>query len=173
MNEKSLLTALQGCSLHAFILLLSACLARAGFGDVEVMDRRMPGQKSRFGGYELRCRAIHGTTEILVIVKVVRDSIRLRMLDELAGAAIRSGAHVGILATPYISKEATSAYGSVHLEVLDGTEIGRLMAKFGLGVRKDGFPDYAYFGELEAASERLLNVIPQIKVGKENHDRAL
>lgn len=162
MNEKAMLAAIQGCSLHALILLLSACLSRAGFGDVEVMDRRTPGQKSRYGGYELRCRAVHGTTEIVVIVKVVRDSVRLRMLDELAGAVLRSKAHVGILATPFAAKDAKHEYGAVHVETLDGVEIAKLLVKFRLGVREGGSPDYAYFAELEAVSERLMRVIPQM-----------
>ena len=87
----------RSASLHATLLLTVQALSRSGFGEVQILDRRLPRQRSRLGGCELMCRAQLGTVPLAVAVKLVKDTVRTRMLDELAGAVDRTGADLGLL----------------------------------------------------------------------------
>ena len=158
MNDAPLIASLQGCSLHALVILTTKLFSRLGLGDVEIMDRRLPGQKTRHGGYELLCRANLGEFPVKVVVKVIRDDIRLRMLDELSGVVYRTRADFGIIVSPFFlstrSGRTLGALRSKRLEVIDGKRLAAMLTKAGLGVRTTE-PDYAFFGGLEEASEKV------------------
>jgi hypothetical protein len=163
MRTDPLSGALQGCSLHALLMLTAKALTRAGFGDVEILDRRRPSEKSRFGGHELSCRTFLGSLPLHVVVKVVREDVHLRMLDELAGTVLRMRADVGLLVTPHrlSAKKAVipPTYRPARVEVLDGPALARLVRSAGVGARGRADVDYGFFGELEHASNRLLEFI--------------
>lgn len=160
MPTDPLVGALRECSLHSLLMLVSKALTRAGFGDVEILDRRQAGQRSRHGGHELACRAHVGPLPLDVIVKVVRDDLRTRMYDELAGAVLRNRADLGLLVTPYqISARAArnqAGYRPARVEAIDGERLADLMRCSGVAVRPSGEPDYAFLSELETVSVRLL-----------------
>lgn len=163
MNRDPLEGALQGCSLHALLMCVSKALARSGFGDVQILDRRSSRQKSRYGGHEILCESALGTYPLRVAVKVVRDTARTRMGDELAGTVLRTGADMGLLVTPFnVSpklRQAQGSYKPARIETLDGGGLARLMRCSGVGVRPNGDVDYAFFAELEQVSRRLLDFI--------------
>ena len=163
MKTDELAEALKQCSLHSLLMLTSKALARAGFGDVEILDRRRAGQKSRYGGHEISCLAHLGPVPVRVLVKVVRDDVRTRMLDELAGCVIRSGADIGIVASAYQVSPSVAArqadYRPARVEILDGKALSKLMRCSGIAVRPAGGVDYAFLQELEEVSERLLDFI--------------
>lgn len=163
MTDDPLKGALQGCSHHALLMLVSKALTRAGFGDVEIQDRRDAGQKSRHGGHEISCLAALGPVPLKVLVKVVRDDLRIRHFDELAGGVIRCGTDLGLLVTPFeISASASRAqadYRPARVEAMGGGALAELMRCSGVAVRPSGEPDYAFLSELETVSERLLAFI--------------
>lgn len=155
--------ALQRCSLHALLVCVSKALARSGFGDVQILDRRSSGQKSRFGGHELLCEATAGDRPLRVIVKVVLQPARTRMGDELAGAVLRNRADIGLLVTPFkVSARllaAQAGYFPARIELLDGDALAELMRRSGVGVRAGGSVDYAFFAQLEEVSLKILDFV--------------
>lgn len=165
MNESQVKRALQNCSLHSLLLLTSKVLSRAGYGDVQFLDRRQSRQKSRYGGHELLCETDLRTVPAKVVVKVVRDSVRQRMLDELAGTVIRRNADMGLLvATGTVSSLArrnAGRYSPLRLQVIDGDALAGLLAQYGIGVRPHGEVDYAFFGGLEEQSYRILTFLTE------------
>jgi len=160
MSDTQLEGAIQSCSLHALLILASRALSRAGYGDVQFLDRRHARQKSRFGGHELVCEATLGTRIVKVVVKVVRDSARIRNLDELAGTVIRMGADAGLLLTPFHvtgkAQKLLDRYGPVRISVIDGSTFADWLKELRLGIRGKDDVDYAFFGELEAVAERVM-----------------
>lgn len=157
MESDPLVPMLRSASLHALLMLASKALTRAGFGDVQILDRRLPGQRTRHGGHELLAESSVGFVPLRIAVKVVRDDARQRMADELAGVVLRQGADVGVLLTPFrISRKVRASHTGVRLEYVDGEHLARLMRFHGIGVRDKGGVDYAFFDELEAVSDRLL-----------------
>ena len=166
MNDRGLLGALQSCSLHALLMLTSKTLALSGFGDTEILDRRQSKQKSRHGGHELRCQTTFGLLPVKVIVKVVQDSVRLRMLDELTTAVKRTGSDFGLLvATGRIGRQALKErefYRREGIAILDGTTLAALLRKHQIGTRGKGEVDYAFFGSLEEASLRVLSFVREV-----------
>ena len=163
MNETPMVEMLKGCSLHSLLMLTSKALSRAGFGDVQILDRRQSKQRSRHGGHELVCRLNIGFVPMKVIVKVINDSVRVRMMDELAGAVIRNQADFGLIVTPHhVTTNAMRQQGASRLarvEVIDGPKFAALLSKFGIGLRGRTDIDYAFFGALEDVSARLLTFI--------------
>jgi len=150
---------LQGCSLHALLMLTSKALTRSGFGDVEILDRRSTKEKTRFGGYELSCRLTLGNLPAKVIVKVIQDEVRQRMLDELAGSILRSGADAGLIVTPFhlstSVKRAQPSYRPLRIHIVEGEELADILTRAQVGTRKQGTPDFAFFSELEEVSGRI------------------
>lgn len=165
MPNDELVGALRECSFHPLLILVSKALARSGFGDVEILDRRRSGQRSRHGGHEISCLTHVGPLPVRVIVKVVadRDGVRTRMLDELAGAVLRNSADLGLVVTPFrVSPKAVakrSSYPPARVEAMDGDALAALVRRSGVAVRPSGEPDYAFLSELETVSERLLAFI--------------
>lgn len=157
--QPSFEAAVSNCSLHATLLLVSKALTLSGFGEVEVLDRRTSRQKSRLGGCELMCRTSMGHVQLKIIVKVLTDSLRQRLFDELAGSSDRLRSDFGILvSTRNLSSKfasATALYQRAHLEVIDLAKLCHLLAKFKIGIRANGEPDYAYFAELEVQADRV------------------
>ena len=125
MNDTPLVTALQNTSLHGLLMLIAKALARAGYGDVQILDRRTPKQKSRFGGHEIQCLTNIGNLPGKVVVKVIRDTVRLRMLDEIAGATMRVGGDIAMVITPFHmtrrAKANLAKYRAARVEVIDGS----------------------------------------------------
>ena len=160
MHETPFEGILQTCSLHSLLMLTSKALTRSGFGDVQILDRRQVRQKSRFGGHELLCETTVGHLPCKVIVKVINDKVRQRMLDELAGAVDRNKADLGLLVTPHqLSATAAKQQGSYsrsRIQVIDGAALEELLRKFKIGIRPKGDIDYAFFSSLEEVSDRLL-----------------
>lgn len=158
MNERELQTILQNCSLHSLLLVTSKMLARSGYGDVQILDRREVRQKSRFGGHELLCESTLGTVPVKVIVKVIGDSIRLRMLDELAGAVLRTNSDLGIIVSPYPLSTAVArhkeSYNAARIAVIDGDGLATRLNTLGIGVRPRGGVDYQFFAHLEDMGSR-------------------
>ena len=81
------------------------------------------------------------------------------MLDEMAGAIDRTGSDFGIVvSTEDLSPKVAinqDKYKKSRVEVIDGTDFASMLRKFKIGVRQDGSPDYAFFGELENQLERV------------------
>lgn len=152
-SRDPLQSLLRSASLHSSILLVSRVLARSGYGDVQLLDRRAPKQKSRLKGCELLCESNVGHDPVRVIVKVVKDSVRTRMLDELAGAVDRTKADFGILVStedlPAKARAAKELYRKSRVEVLDLSLLSRMLRQYRIGVRPGGEPDYAFFSELD------------------------
>lgn len=159
MITEPLVGALQNTSLHALLMLVSKGLTRAGFGDVQILDRRQSRQKSRFGGHELQCFTSVGNLPGKVVVKVIRDGIRVRMLDEMAGVIQRTGADLGLIISPFHitrkAKKVVSDYRGTRINVLDGEALAELLKQYEIGIRGKGGVDYAFFGGLEELAERL------------------
>lgn len=160
MNESELQFTLKNCSLHALILITARLLSRSGFGDAQILDRRLTRQKSRYGGHEILCETVVGGGPYRTIVKVINDVGRLRMLDELAGSVIRTKADRGLLITPHNlsagARRNLESYFGVRVEAVAGEAFADLLVRFGIGVRPRGDVDYAFFTELEEVSKRLL-----------------
>jgi restriction endonuclease Mrr len=163
MKDDSLERALQDCSLHALLIICSKVLTRSGFGDVQILDRRQSRQKSRYGGYELICQTNLGFLPVRMIVKVVRDTVRTRMLDELAGATVRSSADFGLIITPYhLTKKAVKhkeSYKNVRIEALEGAALSELLQRYGFGVALSGKADPAFFKSLEESAASFMPYI--------------
>jgi restriction endonuclease Mrr len=169
MNETPLEHTLKHASLHALLMVTSKALARSGYGDVVILDRRQPRQKSRYGGHELVCQSNLGTVPVKVIVKVINDDIRLRMLDELAGAVDRTQSEIGLIVSPHhLTAGAAAAqekYRRARIEVIDGPMLAQVLMACNIGIRLSGEVDYAFFEGLEEFSDRMREFIA--KVSKE------
>lgn len=159
MTNQALLHMLQRSSLHTLLLLTSKVLSRSGFGEVQILDRRETRQKSRFGGHELMCESSFGSLPLKVIVKVINDGVRVRMLDELAGAVMRTRADLGIIVSPRhvtaTARKLQPHYLSARVNIIDGNDLAERLMKLGIGVRLKGDVDYQFFGALEEVSERV------------------
>lgn len=163
MSTRSLQNILQQSSLHTLLMVTSKMLSQSGFGDVQILDRRETRQKSRFGGHELLCQTTMGSLPIRVIVKVINDAVRLRMMDELAGAVMRTKADMGLIVSPHhvtaSAKRHQAAHKTARVTVIDGSELANRLIRLGIGVRSFGEVDYQYFGHLEEYGERVLEFI--------------
>jgi hypothetical protein len=100
-RESPLEHALQQCSFYPLLLITAKVLSCSGFGDVQIMDRRVTTEKTRFGGFEIQCVGSFAGQPLKTVVKVIPDAVRLRMLDENAGAVIRTGADLGLVVSPF------------------------------------------------------------------------
>lgn len=155
---------LRTSSLHVLLIVVSKVLSRSGFGDVQILGRRQERQKSKFGGHEVQCLTQLGNLPAKVLVKVVRDTVRLRAVDELAGAVARTGSDRGLIVSAYgvcQSAEEALLNPALKVDVLSGDGLADLMVKFGFGVRPSGQPDYAYFGQLEEVSPKILGFMKE------------
>lgn len=163
MRDQALEDALKRCSLHSLLILTSRALSRAGLGDVQLLDRRQSRQKSRYGGHELLCEMSVGMIPVRIIVKVIQDSVRLRMLDELAGSVRRTGADMGLIVSPHgltaNAERSLGSYAPMRLVALTGRTFSELLSRYHIGVRSRGGVDYAFFAGLEDASGRLISFL--------------
>jgi restriction endonuclease Mrr len=165
MPTTPLVSVLQNCSLHSLLMIVNKVLTRSGFGDVQILDRRTTRQKSRFGGHEIQCLTPLGSESAKVVVKVIPDSVRLRMLDELAGTTMRTGADLGILVSTHeLSRELEAKlplYTRARVMVVDGVKLASELKRLGIGFRADRTIDYDFFFGLEQVSHRLLAFLRQ------------
>ena len=159
MTNQAMLHMLQKSSLHTLLLLTAKVLSRTGFGEVQILDRRETRQKSRFGGHELMCESSFGSLPLKVIVKVINDGVRVRMLDELAGAVMRTKADLGIIVSPRhvtaTAKRLQPHYLSARVNIIDGDDLAERLTKLSIGVRPKGDVDYQFFGALGEVSARV------------------
>lgn len=167
MNNSAIEAALQSASFHVLLMIVSKTLTLAGFGDVQMLDRRVVSQKSRLGGCELLCETYIGGLRFRTAVKVINDGGRARMLDELVGVVDRLNADLGILVTPHrLSANAAGnrkKYRSARIEVWDGQKLAELLTQYKLGVRTSGGVDYAFFGGMEDYSQQVLEFIANVR----------
>ena len=158
-QEQAVQETLKASSLHVRLMLLSKILTRSGYGDIQVLDRRENLQKSRYGGCELLCHTNLGPAPIMVIVKVIHQHVRTRMLDELAGGIDRTGSDFGIVvSTENLSRKAKltqEKYRRSRVEIIDGKLFSEMLMKFKVGVRPNGDVDYAFFAEMENQLNRV------------------
>lgn len=159
MTTQPMIRVLQRSSLHSLLLLTSKMLSRSGFGEVQILDRRETRQKSRFGGHELLCESTLGSLPVRVVVKVINDSVRLRMLDELAGVVMRTKADLGIIVSPHhLTASAARYQGSYkasRISVIDGAALAERLQKLGIGIRKSGEIDHQFFVGLDLVGKRV------------------
>lgn len=162
MTNIQLQGALRASSLHALLIMIAKALSRSGYGDVQFLDRRNPREKSRHGGHELLCEATIGTRAVKIIVKVLRDSIRIRNLDEMAGTVMRMGADSGVIISPFHTTKVAQTLLEKYrprTEVVDGEALAAMLEARSIGVRNKGEVDYAYFGELEHLANQISHFI--------------
>lgn len=157
--ERELQTLLKNSSLHTLLLVAAKMLSRSGFGDIEFAGRLKRRDKSLDGGHELFCTGTLGSVQIRTVVKVVNDSVRLRMIDELAGTALRMRADFGVIvSTQHITAAALRfqfSHRPIRIVVIDGWEFAHSLRKLGIGVRPSGDVDYQFFGALELIQKQL------------------
>lgn len=149
---------LEESSFNTFTVVVSSVLAQTGFGDVVSMGRLKRNGKSRHGGFDLRCKFGSSDFRQVAVVKLVHDdSIRLRMLCELAGTVVLQKANLGILVSTRKASDRMRAFvplfGALKVDVIDGEQLANLMARLGIGMRGHTEIDYAYFAALEENSE--------------------
>lgn len=158
---------LQRCSLHALLMVTSTALSRNGFGDVEILDRRRSKQKSRFGGHELQCQTSLGGQPVRVLVKVIQDRVRTRMVHEMAGCVIDYDGDFGLVISPFNSSPLRARKQPIDpklkVRIIEGHDLAQLLRCSGVGVRPGGGIDYAYFASVEAASEHILTFIEMVR----------
>lgn len=165
MPNSRLQVVLQQSSLHSLLIVASKMLAKSGFGDVQIMDRRTVKQRSRYGGHELLCEGQYGTLPVRVAVKVVNDDVRVRMLDEMAGTVLRTGADFGLVVTP---RKLTSAaaghqdkYRAAKVAVIDGERFTALLQHLRIGCLANGAADLGFFLEVEQIARRAVRFLDQ------------
>lgn len=149
---------LEASSFRTFVTVVSSVLAQKGFGDVVSMGRHTRSGKSRHGGFDLRCRYGTGDFQQVAVVKLIHDdSIRLRMLCELAGTVVLQKANLGILVSTRRTSDRMRAivplFGALKVEVIDGEQLALMMARLGVGMRGHCEIDYEYFETLEQKRE--------------------
>ncbi len=166
MSNQKELTGLENCSLYAHLLMLEKACSMAGYGYVEIMDRRLPKQKSRYGGYEMVLHGMVGRSKLKVIVKVVRDTLHVRNFAELNGAIQQSGADFGILVSPHIPTDSFIANLPKFHERIDlwaGKTYIQVLKYFKIGFRLSGEPDYAQLQEYERLAEKSEKALRKFK----------
>lgn len=142
----------------AFLTLTRKVLSRSGYGEIVELGRIQSWQKSKIGGCELLGMTTIGESPVKVIIKLIKDSVRTRMLDELSGVCNREQAGNGIL----VSTQALGPklrcipekYINQSIRVFDINDLRRLFAKHHLLLTPEGAVDPAYL-------ERLLKHINQ------------
>ena len=159
-NLQELQVKLQECSLYGLLLVTSAALTRAGYGDVQFQDRRESRQKTKHGGHELTCTLRVGEAMSRAVVKVINDGIRTRMCDEAMGTADRRRADFAMIVSPHnLSPKVAhqqGQYTKTPLQVFAGIDLAALVAKYKVGIRKDGSIDYAYYETLRSSAHELM-----------------
>ena len=146
--------------------IISRVLTRAGYGEARLQDRLKEKQKSRSGGCDLLFEATFGTREVRVAVKVLKDTIRTRMLDEMCGVVRRTKADMGFLVTPFSlgkrARELLTLY-KPEIHVIDGAALAELLQLYGIGTKGPGVVDYEFFAWLEHYSDRTVNYMKWLK----------
>lgn len=165
--REQLIAMLKETNLHAFQIILQSILQREGYGEVTLMDRRRPKQKSRYGGFELVCKSSIGPEPFVCIVKVVlQHSVRVRQVMEAAGNVDRMSVDMAIVATPYTTCETTAEILPLmtksRIDIWDGPRIVDLMMKHRVGTR-EGEVDFAYFGWLNYVSDKSIEVLEKAR----------
>lgn len=153
MNLEFAQSRIHHAKLHTKVVLLQRLLSRMGYGDVRSMGRLKPGQKSKQGGHELFCRFQAGSQTANMVVKLVSDSARLRMLCELAGTMLLNRAQFGLLIATKPSSARMLQFldrlTPLKIELIDGPHLAQLLHKYRIGVRVHGEPDFAYLERLD------------------------
>jgi hypothetical protein len=141
----------------AYLQVISQLLSRLGYRDVRPSGRTDWKGRNKGGGYDIVASLSEGLHPRSVIVSAKQfdraSRIFQRQVDELRGAAIRSGANEALLITsgtlsPAIDHEGiASALAPVRL--MDGDELISLLIQHGIGITDFFALDEAFFAKLE------------------------
>lgn len=163
MNLEFAQSRIHHAKLHTKVILVQRLLGRMGFGEVRSMGRLKPSQKSKRGGHELFCRFQAGSQDATMVVKLVSDSARLRMLCELAGTMLLNRAQFGLLIATKPSSERMFRYldrlTPLKMDLIDGPALVQLLHKHGIGIRQHGEPDFAYLERLDAQEKAIIGLL--------------
>lgn len=168
MSCTRIVHAVRELPLEALELIVQQLLSASGFDDIRHQGRSTSGQKTRHGGFEFECRTTIGAVPARVVVKVLREDIRLRGADEMLGVRQRRGAHLGLIIT---TKSATQKLESLKarfqaggVEWWDGNDIANAMVKYQIGARSNGEPDYAYLMGLEEGAFKIQRIRKELDI---------
>ncbi|MBS1703673.1 MAG: restriction endonuclease [Armatimonadetes bacterium] len=159
MEVSPISSSVAALPLGALEILVQTLLAREGFGEVEIMNRWNPKQKTKKGGFELVCFRGTGPLRETTLVKVIQDDIRVRMLAELVGNVDRINADFGIVVTTkracHSARRELPKFTTCQVRIVEPPDIENLMRKHLVGFREHGEPNHAYFSFLMEQAEAL------------------
>lgn len=165
METSQLESALRPLKLYPLLRIVSRVLTRAGYGEARLQDRLTEGQKSKSGGCDLLFEATFGTRSVKVVVKVIKDGIRVRMLDEACGVVKRTKADMAFLVTPFrLTKKVRELLPlyAPDIQVISGDMLAELMELYGIGVKGPGVVDWEYFHHLTLYADRTLHLMREV-----------
>jgi hypothetical protein len=141
----------------AYLQVISQLLSRLGYRDVRPSGRTDWKGRNKGGGYDIVASlsdVLHSRTVIVSAKQFDRASrIFQRQVDELRGAAIRSGANEALLITSGSLSDAIDPKVLVSpffpVRLMDGDELISLLIQYGIGITDSFGLDEAFFAKLE------------------------
>jgi hypothetical protein len=148
----------------AYLQVISMLLQRLGYTNIQLSGRTDWKGRNKGGGYDLIATLAEGLRPRRVVVSAKQfdkaNRIFQRQVDELRGAAIRSGANEALLITSGIFSSAidrnalSSPIAPIHL--MDGNQLIAELVLYGIGivqvgegVTEESAIDEAFFTKLE------------------------
>jgi Restriction endonuclease len=173
----------------AYLQVITLLLSRLGYQDICPSGRLDWKGRNKGGGYDLTATMPNGFHPMRVVITAKQfdrtSRIFQRQVDELRGAALRSGANEALLITsgtlsPAIDHEGISS-SLAPVRLMDGDELISLLIQHGIGITDSFGLDEALFTKLEQeaignrqsdcmASSDLLLTVSLNRVPKERHD---
>lgn len=168
MELEPIVCQIQTLSIGGLQILLQSLFAREGFGDVELMGRYTQKQKSKLGGFELRCRRSIGPIHQTILIKVIMGhQIRVRSLAEMAGNVDRFNADHGLVITTTTACKSAirelPKFTKSPIHILESRDLAELLVKHRFGVREHGEPNYAYFSALNELAKRSEPILKEVE----------
>lgn len=134
-----LLCRLQALTYLAFLLCVMRVLERAGYADVDWLERLHTRGRNSQGGADLKGAAQVGFSTGMVLIQAKQGRADRRFVDELRGAMLRHGAPFGILVSldelPQQAIAAAALYRGRPVRLVGGEELASTMMVLGIGVR--------------------------------------
>ena len=164
--EHQLLTIFRVSSFHAQLLVLLRLLERLGYRNLRIMGRRTPAQSTDQGGHELMSLDEFGIFTGKTVIKFVRDKVRTRMLDELAGTIRRVGADYGVLIATGGFCEGVTPDINQRVRVITGTELAHLLVRHRIGTKtetQEDTVDHEFFRSLEVYAGQVAEFVERTK----------
>jgi hypothetical protein len=148
----------------AFAHCVAQLLERIGYADVRPVSRRVTKAGTR-GGYDLTASVRVGPHRRPVIVRLKqydKEAVSQRMVDELRGAALRSGASEAVLVTtsslsPTIRRDLVQSSPLVPVRLLDGETLLDLLLTHHVGVNEEGSESAPAASSAGRTKQALLN----------------